>query len=213
VGVTQKGRNGIYLIDAASGATSLLAPFDPVTRPRDPDWSPDGRAIRYQETRGRDIVIVERDLASEQTTEIFRAAADGTSVRRLSPDGRLVGYVRDDATGRASTFMVMPRSGGPATAVFGGGRLGFHWQWLPDSQGALVTRFRTPEGPEVELWIVPLDGEAKRVDLDMRLSHDGGLVQLDPAGRRIAFVATAGEPGAEVWALENFLPARNERAR
>jgi Tol biopolymer transport system component len=203
-----KGRNGIYVIDAASGATFLLAPFDQVTRPRDPDWSPDGRAIRYQETRGRDIVIVERDIASEQTTEIFRAAADGPSVRRISPDGRLVGYVRDDATGRASTFMVMPRSGGTATAVFGGGRLGFHWQWLPDSQGVLVTRLRTPEGP-ADLWIVRLNGDAKRVDLDLRLSHDGGFVQLDPAGRRIAFVATAGEPGAEVWALENFLPVLN----
>ena len=76
----------------------------------------------------------------------------------------------------------------------------------------MVTRFATPEAKEADLWIVRLNGEAKKVDLDMRFSDNGGLVQLDPAGRRIAFVATAGETGAEVWALENFLLARNGRA-
>ena len=34
-----------------------------------------------------------------------------------------------------------------------------------------------------------------------------GHVQLHPDGRHLAFVANAGQPGAEISALENFLPA------
>ena len=131
-----KGRNGIYVIDAASGATSLLAPFDQVTRPRDPHWSPDGRAIGIRRpaagTSSSSSATSRRNRRRKSSGRPRMVA----SVRRISPDGRLVGYVRDDATGRASTFMVMPRSGGAATAVFGGGRLGFYWQWLPDSRGS-----------------------------------------------------------------------------
>ena len=200
-----KGRDGIYLIDATTGATSLITPYDDPAKPRDPDWSPDGHAIRYQEIRGKDIVIVEREVGSQQTREIFRTAADGTSPRRISPDGRLVGYIRDDRDGRPSTFRVMPIEGGTPTTVLSG-KLEFYWQWLPGSQGVLVTKSATPDGADKELWIVPLNGTPRRVNLDMRQSDEGGLVQIDPEGRHIAFVATAGEPGAEVWALENFLP-------
>ena len=203
-----KGRDGIYLIDATTGATSLITPFDETARPRDPDWSPDGHAIRYQEIRGKDIVIVEREVGSQKTREIFRTAADGTSTRRISPDGRLVGYIRDEADGRSSTFMVQPIDGSAPMSVLSGGKLGFYWQWLPDSQGVLVTKLVTPDGADRELWAVPLKGKPQKVSLDMRQSHDGGLVQIDPTGRRLAYVATAGEPGAEVWALENFLPAK-----
>jgi len=206
-GTDRKGRNGIYLIDATTGATSMVMPFDQITRPRDPDWSPDGRAIRYQEIRGNDVVILEREVGSEKTRDIFKAAADGTSTRRISPDGRLVGYIRDEPDGRSSTFMVMPIDHGTPTSVLSGGKLGFYWQWLPDSQGVLVTKLLTPDGEDRELWIVPLNGSPRRVNLDMHRSHDGGLVQLAPDGRHLAFVATAGEPGAEIWALENFLPA------
>jgi Tol biopolymer transport system component len=202
-----KGRDGIYLIDATTGATSLITFFDTTTRPRDPDWSPDGHTIRYQEIRGRDVVIVERETQSEKTREIFRAPLDGANTRRISPDGRLVGYIRDDAGGRASTFMVMPMAGGNPTPVLSGGKLGFYWQWLPDSQGVLVTKFTTPDGDDTELWTVPLNGTPRRVPLDMRQSHQGGLAQIDPEGRHLAYVATAGEPGAAIWALENFLPA------
>ena len=202
-----KGRDGIYLIDATTGATSLIAPVDPSTRARDPDWSPDGRAIRYQETRGKDVVIVERELGSEENREIFKAPLDGTNTRRISPDGRLVGYIRNAADDRSSTFMVMPIGGGNATAVWTGGKLGFYWQWLADSHAVLVTKWLTPDGDDLEVWVVPLNGEPRKVNLDMRQSSNGGLVQVDPEGRHIAFVATAGEPGAEIWALENFLPA------
>ena len=202
-----KGRDGIYLIDATTGATSMIMPYDQITRPRDPDWSPDGRAIRYQEIRGKDVVILEREVGSEKTREIFTAPVDGTSPRRISPDGRLVGYIRDEPDGRSSTFMVMPIDRGTPTSVLSGGKLGFYWQWLPDSQGVLVTKWLTPDGEDKELWIVPLNGSPRRVNLDMHRSEDGGLAQIAPDGRHLAFVATAGEPGAEIWALENFLPA------
>ena len=62
-------------------------------------------------------------------------------------------------------------------------------------------------------WRVPLTGQARKLDIDT--SHwdrfGGGDFQLHPDGRQMAFVAAAGEPGAEVWALENFLPVRSAK--
>lgn len=59
-----------------------------------------------------------------------------------------------------------------------------------------------------ELWLVPVTEERPRkldVDVDNWLLMDG--FRLDRAGKQIAFVAAAGNPGLEIRALENFLPA------
>jgi hypothetical protein len=60
-------------------------------------------------------------------------------------------------------------------------------------------------GP-LELWRIPLTGDARKLDVDTRKFVEGGHVALHPDGTHVAYVATAGEPGSEVWALENLLP-------
>jgi hypothetical protein len=47
----------------------------------------------------------------------------------------------------------------------------------------------------------------RKLDIDTSKWGDGRFA-VHPDGRQLAFVATVGEPGAEVWALENFLPAQ-----
>ncbi|MDQ3348863.1 MAG: hypothetical protein M3545_12950, partial [Acidobacteriota bacterium] len=60
-----------------------------------------------------------------------------------------------------------------------------------------------------ELWLVPVGGDTPRkleLNIDNWLVGDG--FRFDRAGKQVAFVAAAGQPGLEIRALENFLPAR-----
>jgi hypothetical protein len=87
---------------------------------------------------------------------------------------------------------------------------GFRLVWTPDNTGVLVGKTL---GRTQELWLVPVSGASPRkFDVDVNnWVLPGGAYSLDPAGHRIAFVASAGAVGAEVWALENFLPKPNEK--
>jgi hypothetical protein len=78
----------------------------------------------------------------------------------------------------------------------------------PCARALAVVKERTDTGKR-QLWLVPVNGEKARrleVDIDNWLIEDG--FRLDRAGKQIAFVAAAGEPGLEIRALENFLPGK-----
>jgi hypothetical protein len=65
-----------------------------------------------------------------------------------------------------------------------------------------------------ELWIVDVDNGSPRkldVNIDRWIIEDG--FHIDRAGKQIAFVANAGQPGLGIRALENFLPAPNPHSR
>ena len=49
-----------------------------------------------------------------------------------------------------------------------------------------------------ELWLVPIEGTPRKLAIDLRQWVEGGHVQLHPDGRHLAFVANAGQPGAEI---------------
>ena len=55
-------------------------------------------------------------------------------------------------------------------------------------------------------------GRARKLDIavDNWLIMDG--FRFDRTGKQVAFVAAAGQPGLEIRALENFLPARTTTA-
>jgi hypothetical protein len=54
-----------------------------------------------------------------------------------------------------------------------------------------------------DVWRVPLEGEAHKVDL-------GGadIGSIHPDGRQVAFTVrdTQSQKASEIWAIENFLP-------
>ena len=81
--------------------------------------------------------------------------------------------------------------------------------WTPDSRAVIVAKVigNWKEGRQ-ELWLVPLsDGDARKLDIDVDAWV--GTIRLHPNGQQIAFFA--GKQSQEVWALENFLPARIAR--
>jgi Tol biopolymer transport system component len=201
-GTDLKGRRGHYLIEAATGKTSFVEL--PGSTPANPEWSSNGRSLRYLATQGQDTVVFEQEVGAVQPKEIFRTNSPRAFVR-LSPDGRFAGFVRYDPDGKTTSFVVSQVSGGMARVVFkvdGPNALDPVWQWTTDSQ-AVVVMARKPEGGE--LWRVGVAGEMRKLAIDVRQWGEG--FSIHPDGRHIAFVAQAGAPGDEVWALENFLPA------
>jgi hypothetical protein len=56
------------------------------------------------------------------------------------------------------------------------------------------------------LWLAPVAGAPRKLDIDVTRWHDGGTFAVHPDGRHLAFTAFAGNAGGEIWALENFLP-------
>lgn len=205
-GTDLRGRPGIFLIDAMTGETTLFASADRLPGAGRPEWRADGQAIRYNERRDGDRVLFEHGVAAGEARELFRTTAANTSFIRVSPDGRLVAFVRGDPAEKRSIFMIAPLSGGAPHAVFNApgtyGLDGQHWQWTADSQAVVVQKDGN-NGP-TELWRISVTGAAQKLDLDLSQWAEG--FSIHPNGHEIAFAAQAGAPGAEVWALENFLP-------
>jgi hypothetical protein len=85
-------------------------------------------------------------------------------------------------------------------------RLAARLHWTSDGRALAVAKERADTGGK-ELWLVPVaDEKPRKLDVDMNnwLLMDG--FKVDRAGKQIAFVAAAGNPGLEIRALENFLP-------
>lgn len=201
-----KGRNGIYLIDTQTGDITLIMPRAQTSPARLLDWSSDGKSIYLQRSIDSHVVITRRDLGSSQEMETFRTSLPGAGTLIISPDGRFVGTITTD-----TALVVVPIAGGaprPLMRVTAPNVLDWRFQWTPDSQAVIVQKM-SAAGGRGELWRVPLTGPARKLDVDTSHWFEGGHFQLHPDGRQIAFVAAAGESGAEVWALENFLPTHN----
>jgi Tol biopolymer transport system component len=210
-GADNKGRQGLYLLDTLTGATTVVGRGE--TRPRFPEWGR-GEAFHYMETRDGHTVVLQRTPLADRTTEILRMPlAEAGPALRLSPDGGMVAYLRDDGRNKRSQVVVRPIAGGDTRVLFDAplGAITFHWEWLP-SGDALLVHTLLP-GDVTELWLVPTSETPRKLDIDTRQWPEGAVFSVHPDGRHIAFVSASGEPGAHVWALENFLPQPRTASR
>jgi Tol biopolymer transport system component len=202
-GRDRKGRNdGLYRIDAETGDTTLIVtPFPGHSLPQ---WAPDGKHVYYR----RDASVIERNVATGDEREVVHLSTNTPSQIAVSPDGRHVAYLAMEAGGRG--LFVVPIGGGEPRLLIARKapeRLTERFDWTADGT-ALVLATRRDDTGDQALWLVAMDGAQPRrleIDVDKWSILDG--FRFDRSGKRVAFVASAGDPGLEIRALENFLPA------
>jgi Tol biopolymer transport system component len=205
-GTDLKGRQGVYRIDARTGASEAISTLSgELFVGQFPQWAPDGTRIYFRRRSPDGMMIVERDLRSGTEREMVPALMRGDPGFSVSPDGQWLALLKTDPATRASQCLLLPVAGGSPKEILRvdqpqrlrGNSVG----WSPDSRGVIVNRLSGNNGSE--LLFVPVSGEAPvKLDIDAKnLSRPP--IQVHPDGQRIAY--TTGQVITEVWVLENFL--------
>lgn len=215
-----QGRPGIFQIDVESGEAKLVISSDRLSVFAQ---SPDGRKV-YINRAG---AFVERDLASESEREVSRVA--GEVFGALSPDGQHIAVAQANRASNTASLLLVPTAGGQPRellrlthpeALFRPSSGG----WTADSSALIIQKYT---GSRWELWLVPVtSGQPRKLDIDpelwragisnssnatpLVLQGDAGFT-LSPDGRSVALVM--GKTAAEVWVLENLVPAQNATRR
>lgn len=209
IGKDNKGRDGVYRIDAQTGDLTPLVRGEPGEQFRQAVWSADGTAILYVHvSKGGDRVQI-KDLQTGREKELYRAVPPAyVGGIAISPDGRQLAFSATHPATRSDVLKVMPTAGGEPRELlkvrepeYLGSGLGGRLAWTPEGRAILFVK-GSPQKRTDELWQIPAEGgEPQELGLALRQLGD---VRFDSGGRRIAF--TAGYYKAEVWAMENFLP-------
>jgi Tol biopolymer transport system component len=217
-GTDPKGRNGIFRIDARTGDVTPIAQLPLGFERSFPQWSPSGNHIYYrvplnEDAINEDVAFIERTMASGAEREVARGALGAIS---LSPDGRWIAAQKTDPATKSEALVLIPIGGGKTRELLRARQperivnqlSGI--PWTPDSRNVLLRRRRT--AGSVELWLVSIaDAPPRKLDVDVTQWATGnrGFISLSPDGRQIAFLT--GQTNAEVWVLENVLPALTKR--
>jgi Tol biopolymer transport system component len=205
-GTDLRGKRALYRINARTGEISFLHERPGAVV----QLAPDEKKIYYRVGGS----IIERDIVVGSERELFHERAKGNSISiKVSPNGRQIAAV--ETAGTKQTLYLLPISGDAPIELLrsksGETLNGFRLEWMPDGRSVILPKVPSPGSP-TELWMVPIDSQsAQKLDF-----HVDGLepgFAIHPDGRQIAFVAAAGKQDAEVWALENFLPAAGATAR
>lgn len=197
-GIDLDDRQGIFRVDAMTGAVSpvVLAPKGGVLS--FPQPTPDGARLFYRRMLDSATYVIERQL-STGTERVVQQLKDFGNFA-LSPDGTSISIVERDATAKVFVVGVASLAGGPTREVYrAASLLGFTVTWTPDSTHLVALR-PLPSKREA-LLIAVSGGDVKTLDLSPTVS---GPVAVHPDGRRFAY--QMGERLEEVWVLEHFLP-------
>jgi len=203
-GTNPKGRGSVYRIDVQTGDTIPLTDF----RAGNPQWAADGQHIYYPRPRGQNggRIIVKRTLFSGQESDLVQSPDYATDFL-VSRDGRSVVFPVSEPS-RPSTIVVTSSNGGESRVLARANpreRWGFLASWTPDGSAVLVAKMFA-DSDHKELWLVPLTGEPRKLNIDADAWNVGDGFRLSPDGRHIAFVGQAGKSNTEIWALENVVP-------
>jgi Tol biopolymer transport system component len=199
-GRDERSRGGLYRIDAQTGDVSPVVQSGGLRFPWESAWSPDGRTIYYEMGAG----IVARDLGTGQERQIRSDARHFA----LSPDGRFLAILREDPPNKFSALDIVALDTGQSRELLRVPDAVVFYKVLSWSADGRFLFFNGVPGRTTELWRVAVEnGVSEKLGIAME-----GLLQVrvHPDGRRIAFFAS--QLGAELWAMEQFLPTPEARA-
>lgn len=189
----------LWLVSAAGGPARritsggwTLPRAAPPSAPSSPlSWSPDGRSIAIVQQKSAaygdsdQTVVAIVDIASGRIRKLTsRPMLEGFPL--FSPDGSQIAYTysRDGDFNNELDLLVAPTAGGDGVdATRELDRDVVRASWMPDGQSLLVGAH---DGTQVALWVQPLKGPARKLDLgdvqpdwlfwiDLSLGKDGAL--------------------------------------
>jgi Tol biopolymer transport system component len=192
-GSTAAGAEGVYRVDLASGAATLV-----FATPQVWAFSPsrDGGVIYYR--RQAQVFARELSTGSERTLATF---SGNFGDMKVSPDGSTLAVVG------LNRLMFVDTQNGTTRERFVHAEDSFDkfWggAWTPDGRRFLTLASFGPTGSgPMELWSLPADaGDPVRQRLPGRFRG----VRLSPEGTELATMSWENEQ--QVWIVENFLPS------
>jgi len=185
-----------------SGSWSLPIVFPPSPPSSPLSWSPDGKSIviTRQETAepgdGDEATLRILDAATGQTRKLTtHEKFEGAGL--YSPDGSQIAYwySRDGDLNNENEIYVAPASGGDGTDVTRAiDRDVERAIWMPDGKSLLVGGH---DGTGVSLWLQPLDGQARKINLaNIQPSWSFWVDMTVGSKGDVAFTgSTPGQPG------------------
>jgi len=214
-GCDYKDRWGLYKIDSQTGKVTPNFQFE-WEKGKWSTCSPNGKKLFYIDNpyvysfpspfKKKTSCILMYDPEVGKEKEIYNENSY-LSFSRLSPDGRLLAFVKADFKSQVRVLKIMPAEGGEPREVLrleGEGISAF--AWTSDGRWLYFAKMKFNE-PKSELWRVSVEGgKPQKLGLEMEQLN---YLSIHPDGRQIAFYA--GNESAEIWVMENFLPKHKDR--
>ncbi len=192
-----------------SGTWTLMsvAPPGPPSSPL--AWSPDGQTIAF--VRQDKPCDGDNDLTTVQIVDVATGTLRGLTGRQtlesfpsISPDGTQVAYwyPRDDNPNHVNEIWTTPIAGGQGRCLTRDiDRCLYCSLWAPDNKSLLVGG---NDGTRVSLWMQPVEGPAKRLDLG-QVNPSWGFRIDAHVGRTgaIAFTGSEAQRPTELYFMES----------
>lgn len=200
-----------------SGSWSLEFTLPPSSPPSGLSWSPDGREIAFARVPAPESGKVDQvnvwilDIASRQTRPM-NGAKRFQNTPKFSPDGKTVSYWYP-REGRAesafSEVCLAPAAGGEGRSLTRAlGRNLYYSEWMPGGREMVVAG---NDQTSVGIWLQPLGGPARRLDLgDLVVSGAYGYEVAVAITGAIMFVGSTASSPAELYVMDtpSALPRR-----
>lgn len=192
----------------SSGSWSLPKSMPPSSPASPVNWTPDGKSIVF--VKVATPYTGDGDQSSIQLIDVETGAVRALTGRvrnvaqpLISPDGKSIAYwhPRNGDTRNVNEIHVAPVTGGEGRSVTGPlDRNVMRSIWLAGGKALLVS---ANEGTGVGLWIQPLDGPARRIELGKVVPATGYWLDASVApDGAIAFNASTPTRPGEVYLLK-----------